>query len=59
MMGGKWTAYLREMILNNKIWLITGASRGFGRVWAEAALDERLSTREEWETVSNAAQGND
>ena len=23
---------------NNKIWFITGASRGFGRVWAEAAL---------------------
>ena len=24
--------------MDNKIWLITGASRGFGRVWAEAAL---------------------
>src|ERR1700761_5955864 len=23
---------------NNKVWFITGASRGFGRVWAEAAL---------------------
>ncbi|HPH47426.1 MAG TPA: SDR family NAD(P)-dependent oxidoreductase, partial [Chryseolinea sp.] len=22
----------------NKVWFITGASRGFGRVWAEAAL---------------------
>lgn len=24
---------------NNKVWFITGASRGFGRVWAEAALE--------------------
>jgi NAD(P)-dependent dehydrogenase (short-subunit alcohol dehydrogenase family) len=24
--------------MTNKIWFITGASRGFGRVWAEAAL---------------------
>ena len=24
---------------NSKIWFITGASRGFGRVWAEAALE--------------------
>ncbi len=24
--------------MNSKIWFITGASRGFGRVWAEAAL---------------------
>ncbi|MFB9992057.1 SDR family NAD(P)-dependent oxidoreductase [Deinococcus oregonensis] len=24
--------------MTNKIWLITGASRGFGRIWAEAAL---------------------
>lgn len=23
---------------NNKVWFITGASRGFGRIWAEAAL---------------------
>ena len=22
----------------NKVWIITGASRGFGRVWADAAL---------------------
>jgi len=22
----------------NKVWFITGASRGFGRVWADAAL---------------------
>ena len=24
--------------MNSKVWLITGASRGFGRIWAEAAL---------------------
>src|ERR1700742_3300832 len=23
---------------NNKVWFITGAARGFGRVWTEAAL---------------------
>ena len=23
----------------NKVWFITGASRGFGRIWAEAALE--------------------
>jgi NADP-dependent 3-hydroxy acid dehydrogenase YdfG len=22
-----------------KVWFITGVSRGFGRIWAEAALD--------------------
>ncbi len=25
--------------MNNKIWFITGTSRGFGRIWAEAALE--------------------
>jgi len=24
---------------NSKVWFITGASRGFGRIWAEAALE--------------------
>ncbi len=24
--------------MNSKVWFITGASRGFGRIWAEAAL---------------------
>ncbi|WJH29345.1 SDR family NAD(P)-dependent oxidoreductase [Paenibacillus sp. CC-CFT742] len=24
--------------MENKVWLITGASRGLGRIWAEAAL---------------------
>ena len=26
------------MLTMNKTWFITGASRGFGRIWAEAAL---------------------
>jgi len=25
--------------MNNKVWFITGASRGFGRIWTEAALE--------------------
>ena len=25
--------------MSNKVWFITGASRGFGRIWAEAALN--------------------
>lgn len=25
-------------VMSNKVWFITGASRGFGRVWADAAL---------------------
>ena len=25
--------------MNSKVWFITGASRGLGRVWAEAALE--------------------
>jgi NAD(P)-dependent dehydrogenase (short-subunit alcohol dehydrogenase family) len=25
--------------MTNKVWFITGASRGFGRIWAEAALE--------------------
>ncbi|MGW1188310.1 SDR family NAD(P)-dependent oxidoreductase [Streptomyces sp. NPDC002559] len=25
--------------MSGKVWLITGTSRGFGRVWAQAALD--------------------
>lgn len=28
-----------ENKMNSKVWFITGASRGFGRVWAEAALE--------------------
>ena len=28
----------KEEVMNSKVWFITGASRGLGRVWAEAAL---------------------
>jgi NADP-dependent 3-hydroxy acid dehydrogenase YdfG len=27
-----------EIGMSNKVWFITGTSRGFGRVWADAAL---------------------
>jgi NAD(P)-dependent dehydrogenase (short-subunit alcohol dehydrogenase family) len=27
------------MATNEKVWFITGASRGFGRIWTEAALE--------------------
>src|SRR3990170_792655 len=27
-----------RMATNEKVWFITGASRGFGRIWTEAAL---------------------
>jgi NAD(P)-dependent dehydrogenase (short-subunit alcohol dehydrogenase family) len=52
-----------------KTWFITGASRGFGRIWAEVALtrgDQVTATArnladvadlKEREHVSNAAQG--
>jgi len=55
-----------------KVWFITGTSKGFGRVWAEAALqrggtgpldiikDEyarRIATWEQWNEVSQEAHG--
>jgi hypothetical protein len=59
--------------MSGKIWFITGASRGFGRIWARpplrvflgtegmqvarAAFAGRLALWEAWETTSNAAQG--
>ncbi len=39
----------------NKVWFITGASRGFGRVWAEAALqrgDKVAATARNIESIS-------
>src|SRR5215217_4703319 len=39
----------------NKVWFITGASRGFGRVWAEAALqrgDKVAATARKLESIS-------
>ena len=40
----------------SKVWFITGASRGFGRVWAEAALergDKVAATARSLESVSD------
>ncbi len=40
----------------SKVWFITGASRGFGRVWAEAALergDKVVATARNLESVSD------
>lgn len=43
-----------------KIWLITGAARGFGRVWTEAALkrgDSVIATAREPEKLAELAAG--
>jgi NADP-dependent 3-hydroxy acid dehydrogenase YdfG len=40
---------------NNKVWFITGASRGFGRVWTEAALkrgDKVAATARKLESIA-------
>ncbi len=40
----------------SKVWLITGASRGFGRIWAEAALqrgDKVVATARNLESVAD------
>ena len=40
----------------NKVWFITGASRGFGRVWAEAALkrgDKVAATARKLESIAD------
>lgn len=42
--------------MSNKIWFITGASRGFGRVWAEAALkrgDRVAATARSLESIAD------
>ncbi len=49
-----------------KIWFVTGASKGFGRIWAEAALKrgdkvtatarKRMADWEKWNAISSAAQ---
>ena len=39
---------------SNKVWFITGASRGFGRVWTEAALkrgDKVAATARKLESI--------
>jgi NADP-dependent 3-hydroxy acid dehydrogenase YdfG len=41
---------------NNKVWFITGTSRGFGRVWAEAALgrgDKVAATARSLESIAD------
>lgn len=41
---------------NNKVWFITGSSRGFGRVWAEAALkrgDKVAATARQLESIAD------
>jgi NAD(P)-dependent dehydrogenase (short-subunit alcohol dehydrogenase family) len=45
--------------LKNKVWFITGASRGLGRVWAEAALlrgDKVAATARKLEDVADLAE---
>lgn len=44
------------MTQQNRIWFITGASRGFGRVWTEAALkrgDKVVATARKLESISS------
>lgn len=43
-------------VRSNKVWFITGTSRGFGRVWAEAALkrgDRVAATARELENIAD------
>ncbi len=45
--------------MNSKVWFITGASRGFGRIWAEAALkrgDKVAATARNAEDISDLKQ---
>jgi NAD(P)-dependent dehydrogenase (short-subunit alcohol dehydrogenase family) len=47
------------MTLSSKVWFITGASRGFGRAWAEAALkrgDKVAATARHRETLRDIAE---
>ncbi|SFB04698.1 NADP-dependent 3-hydroxy acid dehydrogenase YdfG [Cohnella sp. OV330] len=42
--------------MKNKVWFITGASRGFGRIWAEAALsrgDQVAATARTMESIAD------
>jgi len=38
-MGGHNFGIKKYTMANSKVWFITGTSRGFGRIWAEAALE--------------------
>ncbi len=45
--------------MNSKVWFITGASRGFGRIWAEAALqrgDKVAATARKVEDVADLSE---
>lgn len=45
--------------MSSKVWLITGASRGFGRIWAEAALergDKVAATARDVASVADLAE---
>ncbi len=45
--------------MNSKVWFITGASRGFGRIWAEAALergDKVAATARELASVADLVE---
>jgi NAD(P)-dependent dehydrogenase (short-subunit alcohol dehydrogenase family) len=45
--------------MSGKVWFITGASRGFGRVWAEGALargDKVVATARSVESLADLAE---
>ncbi len=45
--------------MSDKVWFITGASRGFGRIWAEGALergDKVVATARSVESLSGLAE---
>ncbi len=45
--------------MSDKVWFITGASRGFGRIWAEGALargDKVVATARAVEALSGLAE---
>jgi NADP-dependent 3-hydroxy acid dehydrogenase YdfG len=44
---------------NTKVWFITGASRGFGRVWTEAALqrgDKVVATARSLSSIADLSE---
>jgi NAD(P)-dependent dehydrogenase (short-subunit alcohol dehydrogenase family) len=50
---------MREVNMSPKVWFITGTSKGFGRVWAEAALargDQVAATARNIDTLSSLTQ---
>jgi NAD(P)-dependent dehydrogenase (short-subunit alcohol dehydrogenase family) len=56
MLTVRTTSFLEENTMTQKIWFITGASRGFGREWAIAALergDSVAATARDLSTLSD------